>query len=528
MQKKVLVASVHPPFGELLRLSLEERGGYNVRLVTTCEYARYEAGKYPYDLVVVDVDEKDSSVKTMLPDLSQRFSRLPLVVFPPENDPKHPLLEGVNFRAWLKKPFYLPDLLAAVEAALNRRSWTPEEGLAGPPEWAWLRESLTVGGRMDRLLKTECLAAVFITRGGVVAARSEGLPAEAGAEIAAMVSRIWREGQSSDLARLIRRGSTGVQALLYVTRIEKSLLAAILFAGNTPPTRARGLAAQIREMLPILRKELAPRYPGLLEDAAPEMTDTAPYLPPEEVEGLDARLFELLESAPSPDPFRIDAPDRGDWKLTPESALPGLEDFTFEWDKSRPGATESFKQKRRETGAVEKPAAALLSRPADRLAVPPAPQPPLEPASPPPPESASGPVVEVDLSGKKQVFTCVFIPRSPEHTLEGELAEVLRIWTIATCAAYGWKTVNLQISAAAFQWTLEAPAADSPGALVRTIRQQSSLEITTHCPQISIGAEEVDFWAPGFLIVRGSKPPPAQQLVEFIRQTRLRQGLLPE
>ncbi len=550
MQKKVLVASVHPPFGELLRLSLEERGGYSVRLVTTCEYARYEAGKNRYDLLVIDVDRKDGSAETTLPDLNQRFSRLPLIVFPPDNNPKHPLLRGVRFNAWLKKPYYLPDLLAAAEAALNGRTWTLEEGLAGPPEWAWLRESLAGGSRLGSLLKAECLAAVFITRGGVVAARTEGLPEAAGAEIAAMVSRIWREGQSSDLARPVRRGSAGAQALLYVTRIEKSLLAAFLFSSDTSPAQARGLAARIREALPVLRQELAPKYPGLVDEAALEIGDSAPDLPPEEVEGLDARLFELLESAPSPDPFRIDAHDKGDWKLTSESALSGLEDFTFEWEKSRSAATGALKREPARSDAPEKPTAALPPRPAAAAPAPPAPQPPSRPvsqppssaartaappapqppteAAPQPPPPASAPAVQIDLTGKKQVFTCALIPNSPEHSLGGQMAEVLREWAAATCAASGWRTVNLQITAAAFQWTLEAPAADSPGALMRIIRQQSSLEIIAHFPQFSLSGEEGDFWAPGFLIVRGSKPPTAQQLVDFIRQTRLRQGLMPE
>jgi hypothetical protein len=32
-----------------------------------------------------------------------------------------------------------------------------------------------------------------------------------------------------------------------------------------------------------------------------------------------------------------------------------------------------------------------------------------------------------------------------------------------------------------------------------------------------------DFWAPGYLAVRGSRPPSIQQLDDFIHQTRARQ-----
>jgi hypothetical protein len=119
------------------------------------------------------------------------------------------------------------------------------------------------------------------------------------------------------------------------------------------------------------------------------------------------------------------------------------------------------------------------------------------------------------------------IPRQPEYSLVGELEDLLRGWAAVMCADNGWKTVDLKITNAALQWTLDAPAADSPGALVRIIRQQSSQEILTRLPEFSLPGGESDFWAPGFLIVRGSTPPTLDQIKEFIRQTRLRQGLLP-
>ena len=34
-----------------------------------------------------------------------------------------------------------------------------------------------------------------------------------------------------------------------------------------------------------------------------------------------------------------------------------------------------------------------------------------------------------------------------------------------------------------------------------------------------------DFWAPGYLIMGGSQPPPVQLIKEFIGQTRQRQGI---
>lgn len=498
---------MHPPFGELLRLSLEERGGYSVRLVDSCEYARYELGKNSYDLVVIDVEEKDPSAKSALADLTQRFPGLPLIVFPPDNNPQHPLLKGLAFMAWLKKPFYLPDLLSAAESVLAGKRWTPEDGIAGPPEWAWLREDLSRGSSLAGLLKAECLAAVFITLGGAVAARTEGLPSPAAEEVAAMVSRLWRESRGREIARTIRRGSSGAQALLYVARPEKHLLAALILPAETSPARARSLAAQLKETLRLSRLDASRRDDMSVEEEAETAVPAAPLPPPEEIEGLDARLYELLASAPSPDPFRIDSRSGG-LPTDQEIELSALEDLGPSWAKSPPPAA-----------GVSQPESA---QPAADPAVSSQPQSPAQPEKP-----TRDLLPEVDLKEKRQVFTCVLIPRLPEHTLVGELEKLLRWWAAALCADAGWRTVELKITNAALQWTLEAPAAESPGALVRLIRQQSSEQILSRFAEYSLPAGDGDFWAPGFLIVRGANPPMLDQIQEFIRQTRLRQGLLP-
>ncbi len=500
---------MHPPFGELLRLSLEERGGYSVRLVASCEYARYEIGRNSYDLVVIDAEEKDPSAKTALAGLTQRFPGLPLIVFPPENDPQHELMQGLAYKAWLKKPFYLPDLLAAAEAVLAGRQWKPDEGIAGPPEWAWLRADLGSGGELAALLKAECLAAVFITPGGTVAARTEGLSTAAAEEIAGLAHRLWRQGRGREIARAVRRGSSGAQALLYITRPDKALLAALIMTAGTSAEGARSLAARLKENLRLARQAAA-RAAGLFEEPPAEQADTAAPSPPaEDVEGLDARLRELLESAPSPDPFRIHAP--GSSLSGQEIRLDELEDLGPSWTKPKRAASPAESAR----AARAEPEPEAVSRPAsagENAGRPPAP--------------LTG-KAEVDLSEKRQVFTCVLIPRLPEQSLIGDLKELLRGWAAAMCAETGWITVDLKITNAAMQWTLEAPAAESPGALARAIRQHSSMEILARLPELASPGDVGDFWAPGFLIVRGSTPPGLDQIQRFIRQTRLRQGLLP-
>lgn len=512
MQNKILVASVHPPFGELLRLSLEERGGYSVRLVSSCEYAKYEIGRNKYDLVLLDANEKDPSVKTALSGIAHDNPGLLLIVFPPGNNPQHPLLQGMAFNAWLKKPFYLPDLLSAVEAVLAGRPWAPEVGTGSLPEYAWLNDDLALESQLSAFLRANCLAAVFTTCSGQAVARTSGMPAKVAEEISALVKRFWGADQTSDMARYIHRGSTGVQALLYVTRLDRPLLAALIFSGDTPAARAQIVATELKQIFQNRRRERALGVPEQLDVATPVSTEEmAAGAPGEDLEGLDARLFELLENAPSPDPYKIDGHHEGDWHLDQELALPDLNQFSLPREERLLKKSDEIKK----TPRVSPP-----PKTAPRL---------VKPAAPPaPPARISKPIiVEGNLSEKRQIFTCVLIPHLMENRLAGDLADHLYSWAPLFCETQGWISVDLKIFPEALQWTVDAPAAASPGSLVRTIREQSSLDILMRFPTLIGGEAGGDFWAPGFLIVRGSDPPAAHMLKEFIRQTRLRQGLTP-
>jgi hypothetical protein len=60
---------------------------------------------------------------------------------------------------------------------------------------------------------------------------------------------------------------------------------------------------------------------------------------------------------------------------------------------------------------------------------------------------------------------------------------------------------------------------------MRIMRQQVSVKIFEDFPRFKKENPSGDFWAPGYLIMGGSHPPPVQIIKEFIAQTRQRQGL---
>jgi hypothetical protein len=60
---------------------------------------------------------------------------------------------------------------------------------------------------------------------------------------------------------------------------------------------------------------------------------------------------------------------------------------------------------------------------------------------------------------------------------------------------------------------------------MRMVRQHTSEKIFEDFPRFKNDNPSGDFWAPGYLIMGGSQPAPAQMIKDFIIQTRQRQGI---
>jgi hypothetical protein len=60
---------------------------------------------------------------------------------------------------------------------------------------------------------------------------------------------------------------------------------------------------------------------------------------------------------------------------------------------------------------------------------------------------------------------------------------------------------------------------------MRIMRQQTSEKVFHEFPRLKRDNPSGDFWAPGYLIMGGLQPHPAQLVKDYIKQTRQRQGI---
>jgi REP element-mobilizing transposase RayT len=125
-------------------------------------------------------------------------------------------------------------------------------------------------------------------------------------------------------------------------------------------------------------------------------------------------------------------------------------------------------------------------------------------------------------------YICILIPASPQHLLTGQLADKLTLWVPELCSSFGWNLKGLAVRPEYLQWIVRVAPTVSPSGLIRIIRQNTSIRISSLSDKYRIHSPEEDFWAPGYLMGRGSQPPAAQFLQSYIERTRHNQGITNE
>ena len=122
-------------------------------------------------------------------------------------------------------------------------------------------------------------------------------------------------------------------------------------------------------------------------------------------------------------------------------------------------------------------------------------------------------------------FACLLVPRFTAHYMTGDLADRLSEWMPNICIAFGWRLEFVAVRPEYLQWVTNVAPNTSPGYLMRVMRQQTSEKIFAEFPRLQRENPSGDFWAPGYLIMGGLQPHPPQLVKDYIKQTRLRQGI---
>lgn len=494
-------------------------------MVQSCKEVEAVSQRIELDMALLDAELHDQPFAETARRLMEQFPHLKLIVFPPDNNPQHPEMAGLRPHACMNKPFYLPDLVEVIESLLtpatpgNSPPQPSPPGLPPHNNPPWLQDVNTAAQHLTRLLLESSAQAALITRRAEIWAYAGHLDQPTAQQVATVMGRAWDKYARTDLARFVRMENGG-EFLVYATSLFGEMVLAMVYDVSMPLTRIRSQAGKLARAL-ASSATTAP-LPALDEPDRPA-PEEEPLEGPDLSEQERFDILSLLADMPSPDPdpqsppvalvadewqpekLELPAPSSPAAAATsaPETEVQEVVSFIVEEEptaaapeETRPAQLDGLE----ETRPIQRPSAHPQPMPPAQLSE-------LDPAAP-------------GLS--YLAYTCILLPRFQEHFLTGELALQLGQWLPELCIAFGWRLEGIAIRPDYLQWTLRVPPAISPGGLVRTLRQQTSLRVFQAFPHLKNPAE--DFWAPGYLILSGAQPPAADLLHDYMEQTRRRQG----
>lgn len=577
MAVPILVVTPNVGFGELICQILTETGDYAMMLATDRKEALKTAKVEKPALMILETALNGTPVSELVEVVRKGLPELLLVLIVPEFDSEEVAFSAMEPDGVLKKPVYLPDLMNKVDEIIkncglddiDRAKTRPrvitgpvdvqeEEELPPPPEW--LNDVNLAAQHLTRLSLESAAQASLITKGDQIYAYAGELPQLAAEELARTVASHFVNGGGSDLARFIRLEETSGEYMLYATGLGGEYVLATVFDAEMPFSKIRAQASDLAVALS------SPPAKTPVEDALLTPTESDEDLEEEDL----MEIGPILEDVPPPIPES--------W--TPESSLPKkpeslLEELLGETqedsfssetvavarpapdtkrkDQPEPDPNQELKKQIGvDTEEEDQPEAVVQP---DEL-----PSEELKPVSTPEHEAetiASRSRHEQTLSDETQVsrsaqrpkqqgpevdpgeidvepvspsmynltYACVLIPRFPHHHLTGEIAKRLSDWITHLCVAFGWRLEHLSVRPGYVQWLVNVPPNTSPGYLMRTIRQHTSRRMFVEFPVTETENLSGDFWAPGYLILGNPQPPPPSLVLEFIQNTRSRQGI---
>jgi REP element-mobilizing transposase RayT/CheY-like chemotaxis protein len=509
----LLVVTSDFPFGDLIRQSLEETGRFIVRIAGEKESAVAFVKEVDNPLVFLDSCLAEKDLLQIGAQVRHANANTRFVVISEAG--WHSALEELAPEDYLSKPFYLPDLLEMMNSfypapAAPETSPASADTGSNPP---WLSDVTRAAQHLTRLTLGSSAQAALITRDDQLWAYAGQLPQSATGELTETVSRYWDRQEENDLVRFIRLDSTNAEHMLYATRLTRDMVLALIFDAETPFSKIRMQANQLVHSLSTSPTEKqngidhnedegpsAPASGNLTGSSSPTSKGDLRSLPLG-----SQRDSGPAFSLPSAAPLRF---NRSPSPAIPVDQLPSTEQVDYSNDLEK---TEEYPVIIRK-GRFGKtaPSQADMGETAPTRSNEPSRKIVLEPVSPS--------VYNLD-------YACLLVPRFTQHLLLGDLSVCLSDWVHEICIAFGWRLEYMSVRPEHLLWIVNVPPATSPGHLMRILRQHTSEKIFSEFPRFKKENPSGDFWAPGYLIMGGSQPPPAQLIRDFIAQTRQRQGI---
>lgn len=531
MPADILVVTSNEKTGEAIRQTMEETGLYRIHVVTNKASAIVKADESGVPLAMLDFALGEDAVHDIGRSLRTIRGNINLIII---FDDKQTPPAFDSLRPWIlvRKPFDMSDFMSAI----SKPNTAPTSATSEAPTTAhpWLSDVTKAAQHLTSLTLESSAQAALITRRNDLWAYAGGLSQNAAKEVAQTVTRNWDGQKGSDLLRFIRLESTKAEHMLYATRLASDVVLALVFDAETPFSTIRTQASQLVSDLDNNNKVSISQPVKTIPPEAEMEMEIGEDIP---------QISNILNNVPPPNPHPSSS-------HTVEQAQPQT---PFDPNQTRVSESLSNATAYNRNSPPARKNNILASIPPNRKTIETAqsqvdfdhvevtaparsqPRPETPVAKPvndtdatresPTTEAARKLVVEPTTAGLYHLtYACLLVPRFSSHFIAGDLAERLDEWLPNVCIAFGWRLEYLAVRPDYLQWVVNVQPNTSPGYLMRIMRQQTSEKIFAEFPRMKKENPSGDFWAPGYLIMGGTQPHPAQLVRDYIRQTRQRQG----
>jgi len=577
VKANLLVVTIQANFGEIIRRSLSDTGSFRVYVAKSKIEAVLAVKREHCNVALLDMELGESTLLETGRSLRSINPDLDLVILADQELP--PAMDTIRPWVLLHKPFHLPDFIqlmraihAVPEQFLNHlekdvesenekgKKSLPQEDQE-MPDIPWLHDVSKAAQHLTRLTLESSAQAALITRDKELWAYAGQLSQKAANELASTVSRHWDGQKGNDLLRFVRLESTKAEHMLYATSMTDNVILALVFDAETPFSTIRSQANALAQSLavaktgPVVPVERMPASKEQQVQVEPEADDFD-----ESSEDLEIpSIAEILDEIPPPLPqerMKVDVPqmsmdvsDEGassmDLDLDPSAAVTRPSTPLPKESSRRPSHESSPAIHLRDLALAEQPvdqqdslteiadelAATMPSKSQRRRSTTPLRQPApgeLDETRPHSITEVAGRMITDSASPSMAQlnYACLLVPRFTAHYMTGDLADRLSEWMPDICIAFGWRLEFLAVRPDYLQWVVNVITPNtSPGQLMRIMRQRTSEKIFAEFPRLERENPSGDFWAPGYLIMGGLQPHPPQLVKDYIKQTRLRQGI---
>ncbi len=530
IRKRVFILTPSSGFGEQIRQVLEDTGSYQPFLFSKPKDAVEAARKDAVALIVLDAELGAQAPAELIAELRLHAPHSRLLIISKQKDPHDPELMLLAADGILPSPFYLPDLVAAIEQFFGpivpkdspkRTSYGDNaaqvpvaiRGKTSPP--LWLEDVSQAAAYLARLSIESASRAALITKGANVWAYAGELPAEAADELAAVLAE---HANEADLARFIHLNATGVDYMLYATGLGGDFTLALTFDAQMSFSQMRARVNDLAKAIAIAPQPVTSEKKSI---GRPAERQADVYLQAGEREP-PAPLERSRPQAETPTPM----PSTSQPIARPEAPAAGAPSLKY-LAKAIAVAPQPVTSEKKSIGRPAERQADVYLQAGERE--PPAPLERSRPQAetPTPMPSTSQPIArpEAPAAGAPSLkYSFVLIPRLPKHRLKGDLVERLAAWLPELCLAFAWNLEHVSVEAEYLQWTISIGPDSAPESVVEVLDKHLSAYIFEDFPRMGRDNPSGHFWAPGCLIVNGEQPSP-EQISEYIKQTRARQGV---